>query len=384
LLKQYNQLHCVYLLMRFLLVLSLVATSTFSFSQSLLPNGGFEDENICLEYHVNCAPEGWISSGDAFANYFKDSRRAFKGEHCVAIEAGFSRRAFQRTFIRARLICGLRKGHQYKLEFYVKSIQPILDSIGVLFTSFDFLFGQKKLQNITPSFFVRPANGAFVKDSSWQKVSISFIANGDESFISLANFSKRDINGETNIYMEKHFFVYFDEISLTPLDRKESLCFGWQRNLQLIYEQDERHEFLRQAIRQNKSDPPTVLVRPFTSMEVTDTLIVPDVLFATAKSELRVDGNRMLDSVCLKLRTKRIDSIVVEGHTDNTGTIQGNEQLAVDRALSVESAIRQRMLMPALIIITRGWADRKPVADNSTPAGRQLNRRVELYIYMKE
>jgi outer membrane protein OmpA-like peptidoglycan-associated protein len=119
-------------------------------------------------------------------------------------------------------------------------------------------------------------------------------------------------------------------------------------------------------------------------MEVTDTLIVPDVLFATAKSELRVDGNRMLDSVCLKLRTKRIDSIVVEGHTDNTGTIQGNEQLAVDRALSVESAIRQRMVMPVLIIVTRGWADRKPVADNSTPAGRQLNRRVELYIYMKE
>jgi outer membrane protein OmpA-like peptidoglycan-associated protein len=184
--------------------------------------------------------------------------------------------------------------------------------------------------------------------------------------------------------MEKHFFVFRDDISLVPTDRKEGLCIGWQKNKQDIYDQDERHEFFRQSIRQNKNDPPTVLVRPFTSLEVTDTLIVPDVLFATAKSDLRRDGYLMLDSICDKLKSKRIDSVVVEGHTDNTGTVQMNEQLAVDRALSVESAIRQRLFSPNLFIITRGWADRKPVADNSTAAGRQLNRRVELYIYTKE
>ena len=370
--------------MRYLFIVSLVLLPYFSFSQNLLVNGGFEDENICLEYKVNCAPEGWISSGDAFANYFKNAARAYHGEHCVAIEAGFSFKSYQRTFIRSKLICGLRKNHQYKLEFYIKSPHPILDSIGVIFTSFDFLFGQRKLQNISPTLFIKAARGHFEKDSSWQKVSMLYTATGDEAFISIANFSRRDVNGSTNINMEKHFFVFIDDISLVPVDRKEGLCLGWQKNKQDIYDQDERHEFLRQAIRQNKNDPPTVLVRPFTSLEVTDTLIVPDVLFATGKSELRTDGNKMLDSVCLKLRTKRIDSIVVEGHTDNTGSIQMNEQLAVDRALSVESAVRQRLFVPALIIVTRGWADRRPVADNSTPAGRQLNRRVEMYIYTKE
>jgi len=370
--------------MRFLFIFSLVLLSSVSFSQNLLANGGFEEENICMEYRVNCAPEAWISSGDGFPNYFKNAQRAYKGEHCVAIEAGFSYKSFQRTFVRSRLICGLRKDHQYKLEFYIKSFHEILDSIGVLFTSFDFLFGQKKLQNVVPSFFVRPVKGSFDKDSSWQKVSMTFTARGDESFISIANFSRRDVNGSTNIPMEKHFFVLIDEISLTPLSRREGLCEGWQKNKQDIYDQDERHEFLRQSIRQNKSDPPTVLVRPFTSLEVTDTLIIPDVLFATAKSELQKDGYRMLDSVCNKLRTKRIDSVVVEGHTDNTGTVQMNEQLAVDRALSVEYAIRQRLRSPLLFIITRGWADRKPIADNGNATGRQLNRRVEVYVYTKE
>lgn len=349
-----------------------------------MPNGDFEEENICTEYSVACAPEGWITSSDGFSNYFKNPKRAYKGDHCLAIDAGFSYKSYRRTFVRSRLVCGLRKGHQYKLEFYVKSPHDILDSIGVIFTSFDFLYGQRKLQHIPPSFFIKPASGTFKKDSSWQRVVINFIANGDESFLSIANFSRRDINGSTNIPMEKHFFVFIDNISLVPLNKREGMCEGWQKNRQDIYAQNERHQFLRQNIRENKDDPPTVLVRPFTSLEVTDTLIIPDVLFATAKSDLQRDGQLMLDSVCDKLKSKRIDSIVVEGHTDNVGSFQLNEQLAIDRALSVETAIRQRLVSPLLFIITRGWADRKPVADNNTPAGRQLNRRVEMYVYTKE
>lgn len=368
--------------MRYLLLFLL--TSNHSFSQNLLVNGSFEDENVCTEYTVNCAPEGWITSSDGFSNYFKDPKRAHSGEHCLAIEAGFSYKSYRRTFIRSRLVCGLRKGHQYKLEFYIKSPHDILDSIGVIFTSFDFLFGQRKLQHIPPSFFIKPAAGTFKKDSSWQKVMINFIANGDEAFLSIANFSRRDINSSTNIPMEKHFFVFIDDISLVPLNKREGICDGWQKNKQDIYEQNERHQFLRQIIRQNKDDPPTVMIRPFTSLEVTDTLIIPDVLFATASSDLQRGGHLMLDSVCDKLVTKKIDSIVVEGHTDNVGSFQMNEQLSVDRALSVEFAIRQRLVSPLLFIVTRGWADLKPAADNSTPAGRQLNRRVEVYVYTKE
>ena len=370
--------------MRFLVGVIFLFFSGFSFSQSLLVNGGFEEENICTEYHVNCAPEGWISSGDGFNNYFKSAGRAHRGEHCMAIEAGFSFKSFQRTFIRTRLVCGLRKDHQYLLEFYIKSPHDILDSIGVIFTPFDFLFGQKKLQNLTPTLFVRPVKGVFVKDSSWQKVSMAFTATGDEAFLSIANFSHHDINGSTNIPMEKHFFVFIDDMSLMPADRREGICNGWEKNRQEIYEQDERHEFLRQLIRQNKNNPPIVQIRPFTSLKVTDTLIISDVLFATAKSELRPDGNLMLDSVCNKLRTSRIDSIVVEGHTDNTGTVAVNEKLAVDRAMAVQFALRQRLPFPRLLIFVRGWADTRPVADNNTAAGRQLNRRVELFIYTRE
>src|SRR5947208_16501349 len=86
-------------------------------SQNLLVNGGFEDENICTEYHVNCAPEGWISTGNTYNNFFKIPGIAHSGQHCVAIEAGNTRIRYMRTYIRTQLLCKLRKGNTYLLQF---------------------------------------------------------------------------------------------------------------------------------------------------------------------------------------------------------------------------------------------------------------------------
>jgi outer membrane protein OmpA-like peptidoglycan-associated protein len=361
----------------------LVLFHVHCFSQNLLVNGGFEEENICTEYQVNCSPEAWITNRDGFNNYFKDPNRAYEGKCCLAIEAGHSNKPFERTFIRSRLLCGLRKDHRYLLEFYIKSPNAILDSIGVAFTSYDFLFGKIKLQHLAPSLFVQPANGSFTRDSNWQKVSMEYSAKGDEAFIAIANFSRRDIKGETNIFMEKHFFVFIDDVSLIPVDAQEHLCPDWKTKKQEIYDEDERHQFLRKLIKQHADDPP-VVVLPSTIMTVVDTLLLPDMLFATGKAELQKSSYTMLDEFCRKLAGKNIDSIVVEGHTDNTGTIQVNEKLSADRASTVEEAIRQRLSLSRLLIVARGWGDKKPLAGNNTPAGRQKNRRVELFVYTRE
>jgi outer membrane protein OmpA-like peptidoglycan-associated protein len=369
--------------MKSLLTVYFLLFLTPIFSQSLLVNGGFEDENICTEYKINCAPEAWISNTDGFNNYFKDANRAYAGEHCMAIEAGHSAKPFQRTFIRSRLLCGLRKDHQYRLEFYIKSPHDVLDSIGAIFTSYDFLFDQRHLQSITPSLFIKAASGSFVKDSSWQKVSVIYTAKGDEAFMSIGNFSSLDITGETNLLLENHFFVFLDNISLVAVDPHEELCHGWGINKEEIYSQDERHNYLQRIIKAYRKNPPPVVVTPTRFVQV-DTLILPDVLFATGKSNLQKNSYGMLDSFCNRLIGKRLDSLIVEGHTDNTGSAQINEKLSMNRALAVENAIRERLPGRRLYFITRGWADRKPVADNNTPAGREQNRRVELFVYIRE
>ena len=70
-------------------------------AQNLLANGGFEEENICSEYKINCAPEGWLVNDDVFFSYFKDQNRAHNGAHCMAIEAGHAIKPYKRTFIRS-------------------------------------------------------------------------------------------------------------------------------------------------------------------------------------------------------------------------------------------------------------------------------------------
>lgn len=68
------------------------------------------------------------------------------------------------------------------------------------------------------------------------------------------------------------------------------------------------------------------------------------------------------------------------GHTDSTGSASFNQTLSVNRASSVVNYLAsQGVASPRMSVEGRGFND--PIADNSTAAGRAMNRRVELYLY---
>src|SRR3982750_577170 len=117
--------------MRSYIVILSVLLPFISLGQNLLVNGSFEDENICTEYHEPCAPEGWFGNTGGFKNYFVDSEVAYDGTHYLAIEAGRTRNKYQRSYTRSQLLCDLRAGNKYRVQFYAKSPTNILDSIGI-------------------------------------------------------------------------------------------------------------------------------------------------------------------------------------------------------------------------------------------------------------
>jgi outer membrane protein OmpA-like peptidoglycan-associated protein len=112
-----------------------------------------------------------------------------------------------------------------------------------------------------------------------------------------------------------------------------------------------------------------------------DTLLLPDVLFMSGKKTLQPKMAVVLDSFCNSMKGKLIDSLVVEGHTDSTGTIAANRQLSLNRASSETNYLQQFF---HTVIQTRGWASERPVGDNRTREGRRKNRRVEIYLYIRE
>ena len=108
------------------------------------------------------------------------------------------------------------------------------------------------------------------------------------------------------------------------------------------------------------------------------TLNMPgNVTFATDSSDLSPAFFDVLNSVSKVLA--EFDQTVVEvaGHTDSTGSEQYNQSLSERRAGSVASYLRSQGVISERLI-TVGMGELRPVADNTTAAGRQANRRVEI------
>ena len=122
----------------------------------------------------------------------------------------------------------------------------------------------------------------------------------------------------------------------------------------------------------------------FTSQYVTLTMN-GSLLFDSGSANIKDDAGQLLDQVGKILEAYAGSTIEIEGHTDNipihNAEFANNDELSDARALSVFAYLRDNSdLDPALIKHT-GRGDYIPVADNGTPEGRQLNRRVEIRIY---
>jgi outer membrane protein OmpA-like peptidoglycan-associated protein len=72
-------------------------------------------------------------------------------------------------------------------------------------------------------------------------------------------------------------------------------------------------------------------------------------------------------------------TLTIAGHTDNVGSAPYNQKLSERRALSVARYLEARKVN-ALRLSTVGKGESVPVESNASEAGRQANRRVEIYV----
>ena len=73
-------------------------------------------------------------------------------------------------------------------------------------------------------------------------------------------------------------------------------------------------------------------------------------------------------------------NILIEGHTDNTGSEEYNKKLSIDRAESVATQLKSDNVKSSRITAV-GYGEAQPVADNASEEGRTNNRRVEVAIF---
>ena len=108
------------------------------------------------------------------------------------------------------------------------------------------------------------------------------------------------------------------------------------------------------------------------------TLNMPgNITFSVDSADLNSEFFPALDSVVLVLNKYEKTLIEIAGHTDSSGSDVYNQQLSERRAQTVASYLKSHKVV-AERVAAFGLGEKHPVADNSTPQGRQLNRRVEL------
>ena len=103
------------------------------------------------------------------------------------------------------------------------------------------------------------------------------------------------------------------------------------------------------------------------------------VTFRTNSAVLSPEAKQTLDELAAKTQTAKAYMIEVAGHTDSTGSETKNFRLSRQRADAVVQYLAVTHKIPLRRFITpMGYGKTDAVADNSTAAGRQQNRRVEV------
>jgi outer membrane protein OmpA-like peptidoglycan-associated protein len=116
-----------------------------------------------------------------------------------------------------------------------------------------------------------------------------------------------------------------------------------------------------------------------TRLKHDSSIVLNQIFFEFDESILLPESYNELDRLFEQLQFHRDLAIVIEGHTDNLGTFEYNIKLSLDRAQAVANHLLERGLA-AERLKYEGFGYTRPLSDNRTEDGRQMNRRVAFRI----
>jgi len=113
--------------------------------------------------------------------------------------------------------------------------------------------------------------------------------------------------------------------------------------------------------------------------EVVRITMTSQTAFDTNSTVIKPGFNSTMDKLADVVVRYNKTTLTIVGHTDNVGSDKYNQDLSQRRALSVAQYFESQRV-DALRLATAGKGEGQPVASNTSEAGRQANRRVEIYV----
>ncbi|GAC1372785.1 MAG: hypothetical protein NVS3B25_26080 [Hymenobacter sp.] len=118
---------------------------------------------------------------------------------------------------------------------------------------------------------------------------------------------------------------------------------------------------------------------PLKRLEVGTTIVLRNIFFDTGKATLRKESTAELERLQKLLAETPALKLEMAGHTDDVGEAAMNQDLSRRRAQAVVAYLTQHGIAAARLTAA-GYGETRPVAPNTSKAGRQLNRRTEFKV----
>ena len=121
---------------------------------------------------------------------------------------------------------------------------------------------------------------------------------------------------------------------------------------------------------------------PLQPIEANAAIVLKNIFFDPNQYEIKPQSGVELNEVVQLMKDNPTLQIQINGHTDNSGKPADNKTLSENRAKAVTNYLIAKGIAPARLL-SKGFGDTQPVADNATPEGRAKNRRTELFVVHK-
>jgi outer membrane protein OmpA-like peptidoglycan-associated protein len=205
-----------------------------------------------------------------------------------------------------------------------------------------------------------------------------------------------------DVIMAPHQADYVNHYHADKMERFYKLLFHTQngRLLDVFYDHQNAADILQSRQSQVPYEPPKptdisgelLLLDPFlenlrseTGLSIIEieeggiTVTLPNILFETGESKLKGDSKAPLKEIANILNNVEIKCVRIEGHTDEKGSKQLNQELSLARAKYVAEELNKLGVNKDSLEV-KGYGEGRPIASNSSTQGRQKNRRVEIII----
>lgn len=347
---------------------------------NMVYNPSFESHSKCPEridaLGVMREADAWWQPTGGSSDYFNvcggrecsipRNKMGFQAPHTGEAYCGiYCSQEHYREYLQTELMAPLLAGKRYRVSFWVSladksphavaTLGALLTSTPVSDSSSGILMIRevKKLDNLGTQTIATPfipqvhnsADSVLEDANNWSEVSGEFMAEGGERFLTIGNFFSFNKSHVIPTMKEQTplpgAYYYIDDVSVVCLE-----C--------------------------NTPAVPEETPLP----EIGEIIRLNNLYFATDESEVLPQS--YIELVKLERLLSSHPSLTIEilGHTDSQGSVEHNQRLSEARAKAVVDylvahGISQQRLQ------WHGYGKSHPVADNDTPEGRQLNRRVE-------